>query len=416
MSATTDGRAATTPRGTLREEPALDAGLASLEDGRRVDFARLRAERLARCLAEMRRDGLDALLLGSEANARYVTGARRLWVGGTRPFAPGCVVLADGDVHLMNTWDDGVPAEIPRGHLFGPSWNPQRYAEVLAAIPALRRAQRVGIDAMSPLMETLVTAALPDALLVDAGPAMRRARQVKTADELACITIATAAAESCVSWALSALRPGVTEAQLFARWTERLGQLGLTIPTTQSTVFVTAPPTTSTDADHVPLRTATDRSVKPGDLVAFDTGLLYAGYEGSVAGTWACPGGRDVSVRGHRRLAARAAAVLEALLATCRPGAVGQDVLGAYEAAGETLPSLPVLVGIGLGVEQPVVGAHLPVDAGASTSLVAGMVVGLQAYVSDERAGHLERRVVLVSEGGAMPLTRTAREDIDAPR
>ena len=31
---------------------------------------------------------LDVLVLGRQANVRYVTGAPQLWVAGTRPFAP----------------------------------------------------------------------------------------------------------------------------------------------------------------------------------------------------------------------------------------------------------------------------------------------------------------------------------------
>ena len=80
----------------------------------------MRARRRSRCLEAMERHGLDLLLLGREGNARYVSGARRLWTAGTRPFSPTCVVVrATGDVHLLSTWDDGIPAEIARENLFG---------------------------------------------------------------------------------------------------------------------------------------------------------------------------------------------------------------------------------------------------------------------------------------------------------
>ena len=39
--------------------------------------------RRARALAAMADAGVDALILGREANARYVSGARRLWLAGT---------------------------------------------------------------------------------------------------------------------------------------------------------------------------------------------------------------------------------------------------------------------------------------------------------------------------------------------
>ena len=46
-----------------------------------------------RVLEEMARQNVDVLLLGREGNARYVSGAHRLFLAGERAFAPGCVVV-----------------------------------------------------------------------------------------------------------------------------------------------------------------------------------------------------------------------------------------------------------------------------------------------------------------------------------
>lgn len=387
----------------LREGP----GTMALEEGGRTDFARLRAERLQRCLQEMRREGIDALLLGDEGNARYVAGARRLWLGCTRPYVPGCIVLSDGQIHLMSTWDDGVPAEVPREHLFAASWNPARYAEVLAGIDRLRGARRVGVDAMTPLMETLVTGALPEVELVDGGPTMRRARLLKTADELWCIKTAIAAAESAMSRALDALAPGITERALFGCFAERLGALGLTVPTSHATFYVTSAGANGPEARR---HWGSARPIGPGDLVALDGGVLFAGYEGSLARTWPCPGASPTKAEAHRRLHDRAQQVQNALVAACRPGATGGDVLDAYRASGEAVPSLPVLSGLGLGMEHPLVGPGFAPDAGASSVLEPGMVLALQVYVDEEGVGgYVQREVVLVAESGAVVLTRHAK-------
>ena len=59
------------------------------------------AERRARVLAEMEAAGIDILVIGSEANARYVAGVPRLWIAGSRPFGPGCILVrANG----RSTW------------------------------------------------------------------------------------------------------------------------------------------------------------------------------------------------------------------------------------------------------------------------------------------------------------------------
>ena len=66
----------------------------------RPDDAALRVARRARVLAEMERADIDILVVGREGNARYVSGAPRLWTAGSRAFGPGCVIVrATGAVH-----------------------------------------------------------------------------------------------------------------------------------------------------------------------------------------------------------------------------------------------------------------------------------------------------------------------------
>src|SRR4051794_37267709 len=113
----------------------------------------MNTERRARALAAMADASIDALILGREANARYVSGARRLPLAGARAFAPGCVlVAATGDVHLLNSSDDGIPADIPIEHLYAITWNPANLMARLAGIPGLTDARRVGVDGLTPLM------------------------------------------------------------------------------------------------------------------------------------------------------------------------------------------------------------------------------------------------------------------------
>ena len=58
----------------------VSLGTMALEEGGRVDFARLREERLGRVLAAMDERELDVLLIGREPNAQYISGARRLYL------------------------------------------------------------------------------------------------------------------------------------------------------------------------------------------------------------------------------------------------------------------------------------------------------------------------------------------------
>src|SRR6195952_2592782 len=173
------------------------------------DERTLRSGRRERALAQMAAHDLDVLVLGRQANIRYVTGAPQLWVAGTRPFAPICVVVrATGEIHLNSSWDEGMPEEIDHDHLYGLAWNPMTLIEVLKNIDGAATARRVGTDAMSPSFAQLLPMAFPHAELVDGEAAMRRARRIKTDDEIRALRGALAVAEKGVAAAVAELAGG----------------------------------------------------------------------------------------------------------------------------------------------------------------------------------------------------------------
>src|SRR5262245_38058217 len=175
----------------------------------------LRSGRRERALAQMAAHDLDVLVLGRTANVRYVTGATLLWLAGTQPFGPACILVrATGAIHLLSTWDDGVPEDIPRENLFGLTWNPMNTITVLQGIEGAAGARRVGTDTLSPTFAQLLPMAFPSAELVDGEPAMRAARRIKTPEELTAIGKSVAVAENSLAKAVAELRPGITEKQL----------------------------------------------------------------------------------------------------------------------------------------------------------------------------------------------------------
>jgi Xaa-Pro dipeptidase len=388
----------------------LEPGTMALEDGARVDFARMRHERLERCLAEMERHDVDALVLHREGNVRYVSGARRLWRAVVTAFTPSCVVVrASGQVHLMSTWDDGIPAEIPDENLYGLSWNPRNYVAALQAIDGLREARRLGVDGMSALFSGMLPAVAPNATLVDGERIMRAARAVKTPDELGCIRTAVAIAEGALHDALAAIEPGVAERELVAVFQQRMTDFGVTTPATEGT-FCATPRAQEAGANPAvaPLRQiVSDRPVHAGELVACSAGVLYAGYEGGVARTWPCLGPGGTVSDAPRALADRAAAVLDALAAQCRAGCTTADLRRAARSTGEPLPPLPLVHGVGLGVEAPVVGGALGPELPAEEVLAPGMVLALTAYAWEPGiGGFLGKEMVAITDDEPERLTR----------
>jgi len=330
------------------------------------------AEGLVRALDEMARQNVDVLVLGREGNARFVSGATRLWLAGTRPFAPGCVVVREtGAVHLMSATDFGVPAEIPPARLYPMSWNPANIMGAVAAIPGVSDARRIGVDGLTPLFEQLFTATFPDVQLADGEAVMRTARRVKSPAEIARIRAAISVAEDAFGVAVGALRPGVREIELKGVFEERMCQRDTTTPAFEGAFCVV-------EGDRPIRRLVSDRVIADGDLVAMRAGVLLDGWEGSLARTRSC--GQQRAEHGDRL--SRWHAAWTPLVDRCRAGALVGDLRAT---AGVSVH------GVGLGAEA--------LEDGSS--LEPGMVVQLEL----EANGVLGADTLLIGDGGARGLT-----------
>lgn len=358
------------------------------------DDLALRTGRRARAIAAMDAHHLDVLVLGRQANVRYVTGAPQLWVAGTRPFAPICVLVrATGEIHLNSTWDEGIPEEIGHDHLYGLAWNPMTIIEVLKGIDGAAAARRVGTDALSPSFAKLLPIAFPNAELVDAEVAMKAARRTKTPDEIRVLRSALGVAERGLAAAVSELAAGTTEQALNGVLMEAMTAGGYSTSATQDGAWITSP-------DHSWRVGRRDRRIAEGDLVAFAAGALADGYVGEVGRTW--PVG---DVPGADALFGRSNELWERLIDACRPGAPAGDLLAAYDAAGEALPPIPVAHGLGLGFDPPVISPDLP-QTSAHERLEPGTVLAVTAYVWERGVGAVFRRdAVLITDTGAEVLT-----------
>jgi Xaa-Pro aminopeptidase len=374
-------------------------GTMGLEDDARVDFPRLRAQRRVKVLSGMESHDLDALMLGGVGDVRYVSGARQLGRSGVLPFAPVAVVVKKTQrVHLLSTWDEGVPPEIGYEDLYRLSWNPANLAADLAKIPGLREARRVGTDGLTPMFAELISLLVTPAELVDAAPVMAGARRTKTPDEFTCLDVASAIAEAALSALEDALAPGITERELLGIYDERIASLGAPMPPSESVCFATPA--------RGPVRfrdLASDRPIGDGELVVLAPGALYAGYESGLGRTRVAG---HAGPHGIADLASRCARGMDALIAACRPGNTGADLYRAWENAGNPECVVPLAHGLGLGAEPPLIG----LGRGGEATIDEGMVLSVQSWVTEEGVGGcLERGTVRIETSGPTALTRYGR-------
>ena len=379
----------------------VSLGTMALYDNERVDFARMRRERRDKVLDTMREHDVDALILGREPNAQYVSGVRRLHLNGTRPWGPGLVVVRDRDeIHAMSVWDDGMPPEIPNEHLFGIAWNPMNLIASVQKIDGISSARRIGVDYSSPLFQQLLPMAAPDAQLVNAEALLRSLRLRKTPDEITCIRIAVAIAEGALQASIDALHPGTSGRLLLGEFEGHMCSYGISTPASEGT-FRTIDP--ADGEQHFARLTSNDR-IDEGDLVALSGGVLWSGYEGSVGRTWRC-GDVGAPSAAQRALFGRWREVVDRVLDACRPGATGADLRAAYTAGGEPLSVAPIASSIGLGSEGPIAGSALGEAFDATQRIESNMVLAVQAHVADEHGGYFGLETVLVDDDGAEVLT-----------
>jgi Xaa-Pro dipeptidase len=266
-----------------------------------IDMVALRAYRLGRVQNQLRKQDYSAAVLFDPLNIRYATGARQFAIWSSRSLARYAFVPAEGNVVLFEFPRRGS-MEIARGletcsdvrpakswYFFGAGDQaPKRACEWADEIADLVRAcsgsnKRVAIDRFDA--HSMHALQRLDLDVGDAQEVLERARLIKSAEELACMSISMSVCEAGMARMREALRPGITENRLWSllhqanieaggEWIETrlLSSGGRTNPWYQE---------------------CGDRVIRAGDLVTFDTDLIGPfGYCADVSRSFFCGPGR----------------------------------------------------------------------------------------------------------------------------
>ncbi len=257
----------------------------------RVDIARLRRARLARLQAELARADLGAALLYDPINIRYATGRRDSSPGfGLRFYYRYALVPREGRAVLFGGLEESADADVEVRA--GRTWDyfpcgrsveeaARRWAVELRAGLEERGVtrERLGIDRLDFVgFEALRAQQLR---LADARVPVERARAIKTEDELTLIRQACAVADVGIAALRDAIRPGVTENELWSIFTATNIRLGG--EHTDGRLLAAG------DHTNPWYQAASDRLVRDGELVAFDTDMAGPlGYFADVSRTYLC--------------------------------------------------------------------------------------------------------------------------------
>jgi Xaa-Pro aminopeptidase len=363
----------------------------------------LRAARLARLREALAAAGHDALVLTGAGAVRYASGAAPPHAGSSVEAAhPFAAVVTRGALHVLGL----EPTTVPPGVAAHPlPRTPRGAAAALAEL--LGGVRRVGVDRLPLALADALARALPGVVLAPAERTVLAARAIKTPEEVDLLRAAQALNEAAIVEVLPAIVPGVREVELTGRFLAAMARRGVT--TCHVEPIWCAIPRRAAAAPWTfpggpPYRELpSDRQLAAGDQVMVDTGMLHEGYMSDFGCTWPCggePGPED------RRLRARWQAIIDAVLAECRPGATAAALRRAALAANNGRRAWPVPLylahGLGIGgVEPPFVGTDLGPAAEEAMVLAAGMVLVLEPYVWEEgRGGYRAEQTVLITSAG----------------
>ena len=377
----------------------------------RIDFARLRTERLERARAALHESSLGSLLLFDQNNIRYVTSTHiGEWA---RDKSARCVLLPrEGDPVL---WDFGSAAKHHR--LYAP-WLPESSWQ--AGVTSMRGAmpEETGVpDALAarihreladrglagePLgldltdMETLYSLHRQGIETADAQPVMMRARAIKTADEIALLEHAARMVDAVYEEIYRTLRPGVREHEVVAQAQHTLFELG--------SEQVEAINAVSGDRCNPHPHVFSDRLLAPGDQAFFDVIHSFMGYRTCYYRTFNVGGVTQSQIDAYRQCREW----LDSAIELVRPGMTTDRIAEVWPTARELgFPDEQSCFGLqfghGLGVglyEAPMISRVHSLDH--PIEIEEGMVFALETYcpaTDGESAARIEEEVIVTATG-----------------
>jgi Xaa-Pro aminopeptidase len=379
------------------------------------------AHRSRRLRAVMEVEGLDALVASTPENLFYVTGFRSIAHAIFRGaelygvFTPGGTGLVVPLIDTTGVAADGIAVDRVAcyGRFFYEyaaepgtvgakvrAWTSRPVAAPADALASVLddlgvRSGRIGLDeaGVFPATWTRLAERLGSVTLVTAYQHFRRARMVKSPEEVATLERSAQIAEAGIAAVLAMLKPGVTELQAVEAYEHEVLRHGASPYFTVITVGERA-----ALADVYP----SSRALGRGDLVRFDLGCVYRGYRSDISRTAVLGTPSDKQARYYAAALAGERAAIDRMTPGVRAGEIFDTAVRVTREHG--IPHYQRHhVGHGIGLEP-----YDPptVNEGNETVLEPGMVFCIETpYYEHGWGGVQVEDAVEVTPGGARILT-----------
>lgn len=386
-----------------------------------IDAKALRRERLERLRAWMRRENYGAVVLFDPYNQRYATGSRNMFGyflrNSTRYFfvpTEGPIILFEypQSYHVsqvLETVDEARPSKLVWSSVSGRDDETARlFATEIADLLKSHGggSMKIGLDRCQHLHAVALEALGCE--VKDCQGEILNVRAVKTPEEIKCLVASMAGAEAAVAAVREAIRPGVSENELFAvMYHEVIRQGG---------EFIETRLLTSGQRTNPWFNEASGRRVRPGELVALDTDTIGCyGYYSDFSRTFRCGPGKPTTYQ--KMLYRMAYDQVQHNIGIVKPGMTFREVAEkAWKIPDRFVEQryTSVMHGVGMHGETPFIAHAMDYETyGRDGVLEPGMVVSVESYIGEKNGGEgvkLEEEM-LITESGTELISRFPYEE-----
>ena len=389
------------------------------------DVAEMRRHRLARLRAHLAAADVAGIVVVDPLNVRYATDSTNMQVWCLHNAVRYAFVATDGPVvlfdfhnceHLSAHLDLVDEIRPGRGWFYfisGPrvAEHARAWADEIADLVRAHGGgnRRLAVDRLDPAgLDALRGAGIA---VTDGQAIMETARAVKGPDEIRAMRCAVHACETAMQAMREALRPGLTEQELWAHL--HAGNIARGGEWIETRLLASGPRTNPW------FQECAARPIEAGDIVAFDTDLIGPyGMCVDISRSWLAGDGRPTDRQ--RALYDLAAEQIAANTALIRPGVT----LRAFTDGAFRLPEAyraqrysVMAHGVGLCDEYPAV--YYPEDFpanGYDAPLEPGMILSVESYVGEIGGpdGVKLEQQVLVTDGGVEALSTAPMDGLTA--
>jgi Xaa-Pro aminopeptidase len=396
--------------GALVESEWRKAGIAD------PDLATMRKYRLERIRAELKRRDYAGALLYDPVNIRYATDSTNMQLWVTHNATRHCFVATEGPVVLFDYFScehlsdhsgvvDEVRPTVSWIYLYTGELTEMRTRRWAAGIADLVREHGNGNNriAVDHLDAVAVTELARCGIVVGDGDAvMQSARLIKSPDEILCMRRAIVACEAAMAEMETALKPGISENELWAEL--HRGNIARGGEWIETRLLSSGPRTNPW------FQECSSRIIEAGDLVSFDTDLIGPyGFCADLSRSWLC--GDAPPTDEQRYLYRTAAEQVSFNLDLLKPGVSFRELVeGARDAPIDCFPMRYGVLyhGVGLVDEYPTLPHAADWTEDTPDGVIqSGMVLCVESYIGRQggREGVKLEEQVLITETGSEKLS-----------